>query len=395
MDIRARTLIAFIPLIILLASMVIALPIIEQRNESIHESQIDSESDLTTTQMIGMNLLFEHTAVGDIAQASISPQSERYTTPHNQLAELFQAYNQQDRPAPALDQQVATLYTEIGIRYTEIIALARDGKLAMARQMYGDPKTHDLLDQLITVNQQAQDAALVVIEQTNLQAKTTQRRTFQMITVALSTVFILTIGLSWMLIAQIIRPIDQLTKDTERHTNGEISGPLSAVHNISQLRRLRNAFQTLLDTNEERQKRIQQDFAELGDRIAREERLRETVDALSVPLIPLQENMLLLPLIGHLDTRRTTKITNDLLEAIHQRRAKAVVLDITGLANLDKNSIMALNQTINAARLLGCQVFLVGVRADQAVNLTESQITTGINIARDIPSVLDLARTMV
>jgi rsbT co-antagonist protein RsbR len=123
--------------------------------------------------------------------------------------------------------------------------------------------------------------------------------------------------------------------------------------------------------------------------MAREERLRETVQALSVPVVPLQEGVLLLPLIGHLDDRRAAELTSGLLVAIQQRGARSVVLDITGLADLDMAGSLALRRTADAARLLGCQIFLVGVRATQALTLTESHLNEAdIIVARDIPSVM-------
>jgi rsbT co-antagonist protein RsbR len=99
--------------------------------------------------------------------------------------------------------------------------------------------------------------------------------------------------------------------------------------------------------------------------------------------------MLLLPLIGHLDERRAAELTRGLLEAIQHHRARAVVLDITGLADLDVAGSLALRQATDAARLLGCRIFLVGVRASQAEALVESHLSEAdITVARDIPSVL-------
>ncbi|NNJ11920.1 STAS domain-containing protein [Chloroflexales bacterium ZM16-3] len=396
MDIRARTLIAFTPLVVLLVSMAVALPIIEQLDQDLLEEQISSTNDLTETQTMGINLLLEYVAVNQIARATLNPDSERYTQPHREIAQLLARHIGFTHPSEDLDKQAVTIYAEISARYEQIVTFAQNENLAAAQQLYDDPKTFSLLNKMLTMNSGSRDSALTAINLTSSRAETAQRHAFETITVALVSGILITIGLSWTLVSQIIRPIERITADAEHYASGDRSGQLSPVSNIGQLRRLRNSFQRLLDANTARQARIQQSLDELNEQMAREEHLRETVQALSVPVVPLQEGMLLLPLIGHLDDRRTSELTHGLLEAIHRSRARAVVLDITGLADLDAAGALALRQTIDAARLLGCQIYLVGVRSSQAITLTESHLAEAdIIIARDIPSVLARTRAMV
>jgi anti-anti-sigma regulatory factor len=242
---------------------------------------------------------------------------------------------------------------------------------------------------MMNVNQQARVVARAAIDKANTRAEASQRQTFQTILIVLVVGILIAASLSWALISQIIRPIHQLTADAERYASGEVSGQLSPVRDIGQLSRLRDAFQNLLDANTARQSRIQQNLNDLSERIAREERLRATVQALSVPVVPLQDDMLLLPLIGYFDERRSADLTRSLLDSIQRYRARAVVIDITGLADLNALSLLVLQQTADAARLLGCRVFLVGVQASQAIALAESSLNaSNITVARDIPSVL-------
>ena len=97
-----------------------------------------------------------------------------------------------------------------------------------------------------------------------------------------------------------------------------------------------------------------------------EARLRETVDALALPLIPLDEHVALLPLVGYLDDRRAERLISGLLEGIHAQRARAVVVDITGLRDVDERAAGALVRAASAARLLGAEVVLSGISAETA-----------------------------
>lgn len=99
---------------------------------------------------------------------------------------------------------------------------------------------------------------------------------------------------------------------------------------------------------------------------ATEARLRETIDALALPLIPLEPGVALLPLVGHVDDKRAGQLVERLLQGIHDQRIGGVVIDITGLREIDERVAMALIQAAQAARLLGATVVLSGVGADTA-----------------------------
>ncbi|MFN8503980.1 STAS domain-containing protein [Kouleothrix sp.] len=99
---------------------------------------------------------------------------------------------------------------------------------------------------------------------------------------------------------------------------------------------------------------------------ATEARLRETVDALALPLIPLDEGVALLPLVGYIDERRAERLMEGLLEGIHTQRVRGVVIDITGLRDVDARVAGTLLRATIAARLLGTRVVLSGISAEAA-----------------------------
>lgn len=87
---------------------------------------------------------------------------------------------------------------------------------------------------------------------------------------------------------------------------------------------------------------------------------------LSTPLIPLSDEILIMPLIGSIDSQRAQQVMNSLLAGIEQHRARTVVMDITGVQVMDTQVANAVMQAAQAARLLGAEVLLTGIGPEVA-----------------------------
>jgi rsbT co-antagonist protein RsbR len=92
----------------------------------------------------------------------------------------------------------------------------------------------------------------------------------------------------------------------------------------------------------------------------------------------LRERLLLLPIIGALDTQRMQQLTEQLLETIKGQRAQVVVIDITGVAEIDREVANHLVQTVEAARLMGAETILTGLSSEIAQTLVD----LGVDLAR-------------
>jgi len=113
----------------------------------------------------------------------------------------------------------------------------------------------------------------------------------------------------------------------------------------------------------------------------RERVIRQQQDAireLSTPVLQIRERLLLLPIIGVIDTHRARLITESLLSAIRANRAKVVVMDITGVATIDSKVANHVIQTVTAAKLMGATVIVTGLSADVA----QSLVVLGIDLAK-------------
>jgi rsbT co-antagonist protein RsbR len=98
---------------------------------------------------------------------------------------------------------------------------------------------------------------------------------------------------------------------------------------------------------------------------AQEAALRE----LSTPLIPISHEVVIMPLIGAMDSRRAQQVLETLLEGIAGSRASIAILDITGVALVDTQVANALVRAAQAVKLLGAQVVLTGIRPEVAQTL--------------------------
>jgi rsbT co-antagonist protein RsbR len=97
---------------------------------------------------------------------------------------------------------------------------------------------------------------------------------------------------------------------------------------------------------------------ELHDTVVR---LVALTRSLSAPLLLVRRGVIVVPLIGILDLERAEQLSTDLLAGIRANRARAVVIDITGLSQVDEVSAGALVRCADAARLVGARVIVTGV----------------------------------
>jgi rsbT co-antagonist protein RsbR len=103
-------------------------------------------------------------------------------------------------------------------------------------------------------------------------------------------------------------------------------------------------------------------------------RQAETLRELATPLIPLANNVIIMPLIGHIDQDRSRQIMEVLLEGVSLHQAEIVIIDITGVQIVDTMIANALIQTARATDLLGAQVILTGVQPQIAQTLVALDI---------------------
>src|SRR5512139_2950878 len=117
-------------------------------------------------------------------------------------------------------------------------------------------------------------------------------------------------------------------------------------------------------------------FVQERERIIREQ--QEAIRELSTPVLQVRERLLILPIIGVIDPQRARQLTEQLLQAIRANRAKVVVMDITGVAAMDKAVANHLVQTVEASRLLGAAVIVTGL----SPAIAQTLVNIGVELSK-------------
>jgi rsbT co-antagonist protein RsbR len=91
-------------------------------------------------------------------------------------------------------------------------------------------------------------------------------------------------------------------------------------------------------------------------------RQQREIAELSTPVVKLWEGVLALPVIGTLDSQRTQIVMESLLQTIVEEEASIAIIDITGVPTVDTLTAQYLLKTVAAARLMGADCLISGIR---------------------------------
>ena len=119
-------------------------------------------------------------------------------------------------------------------------------------------------------------------------------------------------------------------------------------------------------------------FEDITERKKLEKRLEDTVkklkasqEELSTPVVQIWDKTLALPLIGVVDSLRAQKIMETLLNRIVETQSEMVILDITGVSSIDTQVVNHLIKTIQAAKLLGAECVITGIKPKVAQTMIQ------------------------
>jgi anti-anti-sigma regulatory factor len=124
---------------------------------------------------------------------------------------------------------------------------------------------------------------------------------------------------------------------------------------------------------------------------------QQAIRQLSTPVLQLRSGLLILPIVGALDRERLGQMRALLLAAVRERRARAVVLDVTGVPEIDSVAANALIGSVTSARMMGAVVIISGLSAE----ISQTLVTVGIDLSQvvsagDLQAGIDLAeRTLL
>jgi anti-anti-sigma regulatory factor/HAMP domain-containing protein len=179
-------------------------------------------------------------------------------------------------------------------------------------------------------------------------------------TLAWLAVLVASIGLVAFAFARsLTRPLEELSRSAAALAEGNLDVPIETAGH-DEIARLSRSFDAMRQS--------------LRDLVQRQER---AIDALSVPLIPLSAGVVAMPLVGELDPRRLARTRETLVRGLHESGAQTALLDLTGVPHLDPESAAGLVAAARAARLLGAEVILTGIRPEIAAGLVDLDLDLG------------------
>jgi len=184
-------------------------------------------------------------------------------------------------------------------------------------------------------------------------------------------------------------------------SDGVYEGTVGVLVDITERKRAEKALQ---EAYAEVERRVEKRTAELQEGIAERERLQqEVIEAqglalreLTTPVIPIMETaqggVIVVPLVGSIDSMRARDIMRMLLAGIQKYQAQTVILDITGVVIVDTGVATYLNKTIQAARLKGAHTIVTGISEAVAETIVDLGIDwTGIDTMNDLQTGLIVA----
>jgi rsbT co-antagonist protein RsbR len=117
---------------------------------------------------------------------------------------------------------------------------------------------------------------------------------------------------------------------------------------------------------------------------------RETVDELSVPIIPIADRVCILPIVGNVDTYRAKKIRERTLVRVNELKAKQLIIDISGVPFVDTAVVNHLFKIVKGIKLLGCSTILTGISPE----IADTMIELGIEIDKELKTQSDLQQAL-
>ena len=110
---------------------------------------------------------------------------------------------------------------------------------------------------------------------------------------------------------------------------------------------------------------------DITEQVRNEEMVERLISEMSTPVVRIADGVLLVPIVGSLDTSRSQQMTGAILEAVAAEGAQVTILDVTGLPSFDTSVARHILTTVAAARVLGSEMIITGFSPAAAQTLAQ------------------------
>jgi anti-anti-sigma regulatory factor/HAMP domain-containing protein len=240
--------------------------------------------------------------------------------------------------------------------------------------------------QTSTITQQAMTNLTTA---TNSLARQT-RQIHEITGVALLITLVLVLVFAFGLAHTITHPLKEFVTATARVVQGDYSVTVSQTDGseIGQLATIFNQMTSTLSQQRtemlsqqaaivSRNQELEHALAEIEAATAQRAALAATVRALSVPVVPILDHVIVVSLVGEIDEQRGRLLLDRLLDGITAQQANIAILDVTGVPYGNTTIVDWLLKAAQAAKLLGTHCLLVGIRPEVA----QAMVASGMDLA--------------
>lgn len=175
----------------------------------------------------------------------------------------------------------------------------------------------------------------------------------------------------------LVRPIQALAAATKAVSSGDFSQQIRVTRRDELGALQQNFNQMVSDLRKQQGELAEQHNRSLQASAKVQQQLRQTVTELSTPLLPVWEDVIVLPIIGHVDATRGQELQEALAQEVSQKRAKIAILDITGIAMMDVQTVQLLIKAMQIVSLLGTTPMLAGISAEIAGAIVAQDLNLG------------------
>lgn len=117
---------------------------------------------------------------------------------------------------------------------------------------------------------------------------------------------------------------------------------------------------------------LMKSMASLLGNVLELEKAHTSIDTLSVPLVPISKEIAILPIIGDVDETRTERIMEITLAQSVKQNLDYILLDLSGLNNIDENNTHNLLKICQSLDLVGVEMIITGIRPQLAIKAVQS-----------------------
>lgn len=163
--------------------------------------------------------------------------------------------------------------------------------------------------------------------------------------------------------SELLEAISEVLGVLKAVSGGDLSPRLSFEYpDTHPVGALAESVNSMIEALSDARSTADQRFGELNRRIDEIERQREAIRTLAVPVIEVWKGVLCVPVVGVLDTMQASEVTSTLLNAVVAKKARFVVVDVTGIDVMDTRSADHFLRMARAVMLLGSTCALSGIR---------------------------------